>query len=316
MSSAGVGQSGRPAGSTFGVAVLNWNNVDDTISCLEALFAATPSPQHVVIVDNGSADDSLARIDAWHVSFADSDRVHVIAAGKNLGFAGGSNLGIDWLMSETAVTHVMLLNNDAIVSTSFFGDAKVAIDQVGRDSVIGPTIFEDPDRTKVWYAGAVEIPLRALVQHSLVLPSSNEPRPTDFVSGCAMIISRGIIERIGGLAECFFPAYFEDGDFCHRASRAGFPVIYAPKPVAYHKVGATVRAAKLENFLVYCKNRLRVVYVRRNYSGTRKLAALGYLAVTKPGRFVAEVLTGHPRHGWAVLSGATAGFLTRDIGSE
>jgi Predicted glycosyltransferases len=210
----------------------------------------------------------------------------------------------------------MLLNNDAIVSRSFFADASDAVSQIGADSVIGPTIFEDPDRGKVWYAGAVEIPYRALVEHTLVVPKSSEPRATDFVSGCAMIVSRGVIETIGGLSERFFPAYFEDGDFCHRARRAGFPVMYAPKPAAYHKVGSTVRAANLETLLAYSKSRLRVIYVRRNYSGVAKLAALGYLGLTKPARFLADVLSGRPKEGWAILSGTSAGFFARDVNDE
>lgn len=316
MSSAGMDKSGRRASPTFGVVVLNWNNADETMSCLSALISASPPPQSIIVVDNGSADDSLARIERWCASSADHRRLRLIDAGENLGFAGGTNLGIERLMKDSDVSHIVLLNNDATVSPRFFADVEGAIEQVDGDCVIGPTIFEDPQRSKVWYAGAVEIPARALVQHTLQLPKTKEPRATDFISGCAMIISRAVIEKIGGLAECFFPAYFEDGDFCHRASRAGFPLMYAPQPVVYHKVGATVRAAKLDNSLEYSKNRLRVIYVRRNYKGARKLIALGYLAVTKPGRFIAEVATGNPRHGWAVLTGATSGFLTRDIGSK
>ena len=317
MTSAGVAPSGGRTSPTFGVVVLNWNNADDTIACLGALFASQPPPAHVVVVDNGSADDSLARIGSWASSAAVAPvRVHVIPAKKNFGFAGGTNRGLSWLMTETEVSHLVLLNNDATVSESFFGDTANALIEIARDAIVGPTIFEDPERSTVWYAGAVEIPLRALVQHTLVLPQSKTPRPTDFVSGCAMVIPRGIITSIGLLAECYFPAYFEDGDFCQRARKGGFAVFYAPKPVVYHKVGATVRAAKLENFLVYCKNRLRVVYVRRNYTGTQKVAALSYLAISKPGRFVVEVLRGHPRHGWAILSGALAGFAARDIGAQ
>ena len=315
MKSTGVDQSGRRANPTFGVVVLNWNNADDTIECLDALFAANPAPETVVIVDNGSADDSLTRVERWCASSADNNRLHVIAAGQNLGFAGGTNLGIDWLMSETDVSHVMLLNNDATVARTFFANLGAAIDQIGEDCVVGPTIFENPNRSKVWYAGATEIPMRALVKHNLELPKSAEPTPTDFISGCAMIISRGVIDKIGGLAEVFFPAYFEDGDFCHRAQRAGFKLMYAPKAVAYHKVGSTVRAAKIEDELEFSKNQLRVLYVRRNYTGANKVAALSYLAITKPGRFLAEVLKGQPRHGWAVLRGATSGFLMRDIGT-
>lgn len=310
--------TGRRASPTFGVVVLNWNNADDTIACVEALLDAEPAPCRIVIVDNGSEDDSLSRLRDW-VSFFQSQsgsgetQFHIIAAGRNLGFAGGTNRGLDWLMKETDVTHLMLLNNDATVSRSFFADAAEALLEVGTDSVIGPTIFEDPDREKVWYAGAVEVPHRALVEHTLTYPRSTEPRATDFVSGCAMIVSRGVIDRIGGLSEQFFPAYFEDGDFCHRARNAGFPVMYTPKPAAYHKVGSTVRAAKIEMLLAYSKSRLRVIYVRRNYTGIRKLAALSYLGLTKPARFVADVMRGHPAEGWAILSGTSSGFLARGV---
>ncbi len=298
--------------------MLNWNNAEDTIACVEALFAAAPPPEYVVVVDNGSVDESVSRIDHWErvVDRSRTATFHFIAAGRNLGFAGGTNVGLKWLMNQTVVSHLMLLNNDATVSPSFFFDAAEAIALVGRDSVIGPTVFEDPDRAKIWYAGAVEIPYRALVEHSLVYPNSSEPRPTDFVSGCAMIVSRAVMDKIGGLAECFFPAYFEDGDFCHRAIKAGFPVMYAPKPAVYHKVGATVRAAKLETMLAYSKSRLRVIYVRRNYSGTRKLAALAYLGLTKPARFIADVLRGHPREGWAILSGTSSGFIARNVAAD
>ena len=318
MTTAGVAPSGRRASPTFGVVVLNWNNAEDTIACVEALVDTTPRPDHVVVVDNGSADNSLTRIKDW-VSFLESQsdfagpHIHLIASGRNLGFAGGTNRGLDWLMSETDVSHLMLLNNDATVSRSFFADASEALAQIGDDSVVGPTIFQDPDRTKVWYAGAVEIPYRALVEHILSYPDSTDPRPTDFVSGCAMIVSRGVIDKIGRLSEFFFPAYFEDGDFCHRARKAGFPVMYAPKPAAYHKVGSTVRAANLETLLAYSKSRLRVIYVRRNYSGARKLAALTYLGLTKPARFAVDVLRGRPKEAWAILSGTSSGFLARHV---
>lgn len=322
MTSSGANTAGRPPEYSFGVVILNWNNADDTISCLDAIAATSPRPQHVVVVDNGSVDNSAAAIGARLTqtrstaprSFEQS--VTLIRAGANLGFAGGTNLGLAWLKTNTSVTHFILLNNDATVTPSFFRDAAESIGQVGEDSIIGPTIYEDPDRDRVWYAGAKEIPMRALVQHTLSKPPSSVPVPTDFVSGCAMIIGRNVIEKIGMLAECYFPAYFEDGDFCQRARKAGVPVVYAPKPVVYHKVGATVRAANIENLLVHAKNRLRVVYVRRNYTGAQKVIALSYLALTKPAKFVLESLTGHPRHGWAILSGASAGFLTRDLGSR
>ncbi len=313
MSSSGSATAGRRAHS-FGIVVINWNNAPDTVCCVDTLSHCDPRPDHVVIVDNGSVDGSAAEIEKWIA--AHDEPTALIRAGSNLGFAGGSNLGLSWLMTNTASTHLVLLNNDATLSAGFFSDIATALEQIGEDSIVGPTIYEDPDRNRVWYAGAKEIPFRALVRHTHTLPESPAPRPTDFVSGCVMVISRSIIETIGVLAECYYPAYFEDGDFCQRALKAGFPVVYAPVPVAYHRVGSTVRAANIENPLVRSKNRLRVIYVRRNYTGMQKALALSYLAVTKVARSALEIATGNPRHGWAILSGASAGFAARDIGTR
>ena len=311
---------------SFGAVVLNWNNAQETMRCVEILEKADPPPDHVVVVDNGSQDDSVERLEAWadehwiwrmstgtrgNVGAAENTPWLVIArAGANRGFAGGNNVGLRYLEQRTAVTHFLLLNNDATIAPDFFGEIGRAIDHNPRAGLLSGTIFEDPDRERVWYAGGVEYPLRALMQHKYVVPESSVPMPTQFISGCAMVISRELLERIGVLAECYYPAYWEDGEYSFRAREAGFPVLYAPRAVVYHKVGATVRAADLKHELDHCKNRLRVFYVRRNYRGLKKGAALGYLAVTKPGRALLETLKGEPKKGWAILSGTFAGFVS------
>lgn len=309
----------REAAPSFGIVVLNWNNGPDTLECLEALEGCDPPPTCIVVVDNGSKDDSLSHIREWQRNRLrengshESDWLTIISAGSNLGFSGGNNLGIEHLMRATRVTHVMLLNNDATVPPAFFTDLRNAVDEASGAGIIGPTIRERPDTDRIWYAGGTEHPWRALVKHGQEVPSTMHPRATDFVTGCAMVISREAIHRVGGLALCYFPAYFEDGDYCHRVRNAGFKVMYAPRPIVFHKVGSTVRAANLGRELLYHKNRLRVVYVRRNYRGVARVAALGYLAITKPARALLETIRGRPRDGWAVASGALNGFLTREL---
>jgi GT2 family glycosyltransferase len=306
--------------------VLNWNNAQETMRCVEVLEAADPAPDHVVVVDNGSADDSVGRLEAWadehwiwRMSGGTSGEnrprneapwLVIARAGANRGFAGGNNVGIRYLQQRTAASHILLLNNDATVAPDFFAQIARAIGDYPDAGLLTGTIFEDPDRERVWYAGGIEYPLRALMQHRYEIPESSEPERTEFISGCAMVISRNLIERIGPLAECYFPAYWEDGEYSFRAREAGFPVLYVPRATVYHKVGSTVTAADMSLTLDHCKNRLRVFYVRRNYHGLKKGAALGYLAVTKPGRALLETLKGRPRSGWAILSGTIAGFVS------
>ena len=304
--------------ATFGVVVLNWNNAHDTIPCLDSLHAANPSPHHVVVVDNGSTDSSVAEIRRWgreHDVVTQNGTLPwliVIEAGKNRGFAGGNNLGIELLEKQTRVSHLMLLNNDATVAPDFFAEISAGLKKSPDAGLITGTILEDPDRDRVWYAGGTELPMRALYRHRLDVPLSQEPVPTDFVSGCAMVISRPLLEQIGHLAEVYFPLYWEDGEYSFRARSAGFPVLYAPRAKVFHKVGATVGPASVSPVVAYCQNRLRVFYVRRNYTGWTKAAALGYLAVTKPGRAMIEAAKGRPRIGWEILRGTVSGFVSAD----
>jgi len=306
----------------FGVVTLNWNNVHETVVCLDSLFAAEPRPDHIVVVDNGSTDDSVERITNWGIDHnvdtperLDEPWLTILSAGTNRGFAGGNNVGIRFLERRTDVSHIMLLNNDATVATGFFADiARALLASPGAGLITG-TIMEEPRRDKVWYAGGTEYPWRALVKHRYEVPEVDTPVPTDFVTGCAMVISRPLLERIGPLAECYFPLYWEDGEYSYRARSAGFPVLYAPAAKVYHKVGATVGVPSRSSWVAYYENRLRVFYVRRNYRGWIKWAALGYLAVTKPGRALRETIKGRPAVGWAVLKGAASGFLSADARS-
>jgi len=303
---------------SFGVVVLNWNNAHDTIPCLESLLGADPRPTHVVVVDNGSTDASVANIRRWgrqHGVIAENGELPwliVIEAGANRGFAGGNNLGIKLLQDQTEVTHLMLLNNDATVAPDFFAEISAALENAPGAGLLGSTILEDPARDRVWFAGGTELPMRALYRHRFEVPLSDEPVPTDFVTGCAMVISRPVLEKIGPLAEVYFPLYWEDGEYSFRARRAGFPVLYAPRATVYHKVGATMGPANVSPVVAYCQNRLRVFYVRRNYRGWTRAAALGYLAFTKPGRAVIEAAKGRPRIGWEILRGTVSGFVSSD----
>jgi GT2 family glycosyltransferase len=304
----------------FGVVVLNWNNPSDTLACLDSLHEATPPPSYVVVVDNASIDDPQSQIRSWgdpHSALAppasaETSWLTIIESETNRGFAGGSNLGIAHLLGSTRVTHLLLLNNDATLEPTFFADMTRAIQARPDAGILGPTIYEHEDRSKVWYAGGVEYSWRALMQHNRQLPEREDPVDTPFVTGCAMVIARDTIGRIGSLAECYFPAYFEDGDISMRARAAGIPVLYVPSAIAYHKVGATVGATDLGVTLASAKNRLRVFFVRRNYHGLTKAIALGYLVVTKPARALLETLKGRPRIGWAIFSGTFSGFVSRD----
>jgi GT2 family glycosyltransferase len=297
----------------FGVVLLNWNNAPDTLTALDSLWNASPRPAAVVVVDSASADDSVVQLERWAATnCGNSSWFKLIVLPSNRGFAGGNNAGIEYLLSRPEITHVFLLNNDAMVETSFFAELSNALRVAPRAGLLTGTIFEHPNRDKVWYAGGREIPFRALIEHTFDVPSAPTPVETEFISGCAMLISRPVIERLGMLPDAYFPLYSEDAEYSHRARKAGFQVLYAPKAIVYHKVGATVGPAKTSPYIMRAQVRHRVMYVRRNFRGLNRVVASLYLIATKPARALVETLMGRPKMGWAVFAGTVEGFMHRE----
>jgi len=315
----------------IGVVIVNWKRPADTLACLESIANAKPGPDRIVVVDNASGDDSVARIRGWatenRVSFAlltepdlaalvcsgrvpGVSQLTVIVSGTNKGFSGGNNLGLRYLEHDRSISHFLLLNNDAIVRQDFFGELQRGLASAPTAGVLTGTIYNFPATETVWYAGGHVVPHRGLIVHDYDVPDDGNLRATGFISGCVMLISRAVFAAIGPLPECYFPGYFEDAEYCFRAERAGFSLLYAPRVVAFHKVGATAGAASTSPFMTQVQVRHRVLYVMRNFRGANRAAALGYLAVTKTARALVETLKGKPRMGRAFLKGAIEGFFS------
>ena len=312
--------------STWAVVVPSFNHADDAITCLDALRNAEPHPGTVLLVDDASTDDAVARIAAWAKN-ADIDHRIVPATSlqrdnepaswltiatveANSGFVHSCNVGLRYVRDFTKAPFVLLLNNDAVVTPTYFAELAKALARNPETGLLSGSIYEW-DRSTVWYGGASFNPMRALATHKTDLPDTDAPTETGYVSGCSMLISRSVLETIGLLAECFQPAYVEDVDYSLRARAAGFPVMIARRAVCYHRVGSSLgRVNEQSARTVFSVNRNRAFTLRRNYKGWQRAAGITYLVVTKPGRALLEVAKGRPRIGWAYLSGMLVGVFS------
>ena len=224
-----------------GVVVLNWNGWRDTVECLDSLLVTCPGPARVLVVDNGSSDDSLAQLHQWAREKTDRGRVEILTSPSNLGFAGGNNLGLKHLTQDPSLTHFLLLNNDAAVAPDFFERIAAALQEHPQAAVLGPTILTTDAEPQVWYAGAWFQPATGRVIHNLIVPRDPATVSTESVSGCAMVIARQTLDAIGYLPECYYPIYLEDWEYCYRVIEAGRRIVYVPAAVVRHKVSATMR---------------------------------------------------------------------------
>lgn len=210
-----------------GIVVLNYNGQDCLLACLESLGRLEYSNYFVVVVDNASQDNSLALARARfpeHVYIGNS---------KNLGFAGGMNVGMRAVFSEGA-SWAWLFNNDAIAEPSTLSKLIATGIEESRIGLLSPSIF-DVQTKQLWFGKGKIRFFRMRVEH--ILPSKGERErktyPSEFLTGCALLVRRAVFEEVGDLDEHFF-LYYEDADFSVRAQKAGFRVLVASEARVYH----------------------------------------------------------------------------------
>jgi GT2 family glycosyltransferase len=213
------------------VIILNWNGWRDTLACLDSL-KRLDAPHRVLVVDNGSTDESLARLGAV------LDPEELLATGHNLGFAGGVNAGVRHALAAGA-RRVWLLNNDTVVAPGTLGAMLEVLGTNPRVGVVGSVLryFHAPDRVQAWGAGSVRWWLGLPRHHT----SRRGTRDFDYLIGASLLIRAEVFDDVGLFDERFF-LYWEDVDFSLRARSAGWELAVADGSVVLHKEGASANA--------------------------------------------------------------------------
>jgi GT2 family glycosyltransferase len=258
------------------VIVLNWNARAITSECLESLRKVTYPDYTVLCVDNGSTDGSIPYMKELH------PHVEFIANTVNLGFAGGNNVGMRSAM-EKGSDYVLLLNNDTEVDPNFLSELINVAEGDPKIGIVGSKIcyYDEPGR--LWFGGG-HINFWSGNAHHMGERELDDGRfdrtgDTDYITGCSMLIKRKVLEDIGLLDESYF-LYYEDSDFCSRARKRGYRLVYAPASLVLHKVSSTT--GKVKDLQLYYGTRNMLIFEKRN-------AGLLHLAVFLPyyfGKFV------------------------------
>ena len=213
------------------VILVNWNGRDDTLECLDSLRAIEYSNLQILVVDNGSRDDS---VDALRAAFPD---VEIIETKANLGFTGGNNVGIRRALSNGA-DFVFLLNNDTTIAPRAISELVKAAQENPKFGLLTPVInyYDRPD--EAWFGGArLDIKNGIAVHDNSYPPQTGETlREIPWASGCAMFFPAELLRRLKGFDDRFF-LNWEDVDLSLRVRRAGFKIGLVPSARVWHKVG-------------------------------------------------------------------------------
>ena len=226
------------------IVILNWNGAEDTIECLASLFKIDHKNVQIVVVDYGSTDDSVLKIK----KFA-QDRITLVGAPENLGFARGNNLGIKLALKDPEITHVLVLNNDIVVAPDFLTKMLLGFSLATNVALVGPKIIDYYSK-KYWQGPAAKrlnvltylmylTPLYRLFiktpLHSYYLVKSLVPKKVYGMSGCCLLFKRECLEEIGLFDETTFLGS-EEYIVAEKLLQRQLATVFVPDSVIYHKV--------------------------------------------------------------------------------
>ena len=285
------------------IIVLNWNGWRDTIECLESVAKLTYPAFQVIIVDNGSDDDSVQKINEWATGETEIIETKfpqlvlpltpkpmnlvkvedvlkhtqqkltkaqkqagwfLIQMEENVGFARGVNAAIDFALTNFYCDFFYLLNNDTVLEKTALSEIIKAFAADRNIAAAQSTIFYYDSPEHIANAGGKILPWGQTRYYRRA--NANEIKRISFINGCAMCLPRRTVENYGKLSEKFFFGE-EDFEFSLRAKKMGLRLVAIANSKVYHKIGASSKKhweGSTRRILIFALNRL--VDMREFYS--------------------------------------------------
>jgi GT2 family glycosyltransferase len=212
------------------IIVVNWNLKEKTADCLRSL-QQVETPHQVIVVDNGSTDNSAEYL-MQQFPYA----IFLILP-ENVGFGVACNMAIRQALSDAHCQYIFLLNNDATIHVRTLDRLLHTAQQKADVGILGPKIYHSQRQNVLWYAGARcrrgVLAAADTGRGQVDVGQFDTRQDVDFVFGAAMLIRRSVFDEIGLFDPQFF-LYLEDMDFCLRAQKAGFRLLFVPNAIVWH----------------------------------------------------------------------------------
>ncbi|MFO1264546.1 MAG: glycosyltransferase family 2 protein [Rhodoferax sp.] len=220
--------------SRVAIVVLNWNGWEDTLKCVASLESLDFKEAHVVLVDNGSSDDSVEQFQRR------IPHIKLLQSGANLGFGGGCNVGMRHAMQE-GVEYIWLVNSDAQVASDALCELVRQAESNQRIGAVGSVIYDadQPQRVQVWGGGRVNVWLGT--SHHQEAPGT-----VDFVSGASVLLRTEALGEVGLFDSERFFMYWEDTDLGFRLRKAGWLLAVAPNSRVWHQESSSLGQGSLQ----------------------------------------------------------------------
>jgi len=295
--------------SVFAI-VLNWNGLEDTLRCVESLGRTSYQPLTVLVVDNGSRVSPRERLTAAGAA------VELIENPRNLGYAGGNNVGIR-IALERGADFVWILNNDALVEPETLSRLIDTAIRHPTAAAVGGKVLRTDRPATLWVAWGRVTWLQSLI----ALVGEDAPddgrydgeRAVPWIPGCSLLLRSAALRTVGPFDEDFF-AYHEDVEWAARAHAAGWQLWYTGAARTLHAVhGSSGGASHYGGFRKYLSARNSVLYAKRHGRPWQKALMATAILTTLPVQFVRRWLSGEHRGVILKLRGWRDGLRGRPI---
>ncbi len=285
------------------IIILNWNQKDLTLGAINSVLkiSSRKFTYDLLIVDNGSTDNS---VDSFKKYLSNNKNSTILETGSNLGYVGGNNFGLKYAFQQK-YDFYCILNNDTYVKSDF-------LDRLleNHADITGPKIYFAPgheyyhdryqnnQRGKVIWSAGGHIDWANIIGSNIGIDEVDQGQydtstSPDFISGCCLLITHQVLLKIGFLDERYY-LYLEDADFCQRAKKSGFKLLYQPSSVIWHiNAGSTSPGSQIHNYfltrnrilfaMLYAPFRTKLAIIRESFkvllldpSKWRKIGVLDY----------------------------------------
>jgi len=265
------------------IVTVNYDHPEVTLALLASLRLVTYPCIEIIVVDNASPKDDPAILKQSY------PEIIFIQSTKNLGFAGGNNLGI----RQAKGKYLLFINNDTEVEPGFLEPLVAKCELHPEIGAVSPKIkyFDHPDT--IQFCGQAPMNHYTMRSHGIghgVVDAGqfDTDARTHFVHGAAMMVPLSVIQQTGMMPECYF-LYYEELDWCASIKRAGYQLWYVHDSCILHK--ESISTGKMSPFKTYYMNRARLLYLRRNVSGVTFLVAILFqLFIAIPKNFLVFLL--------------------------
>ena len=236
------------------IIIVNYNNVSDSIACLKSLSILNEDSYalETIFVDNGSKPQVVKKIQDTF------SKLNIIRSSKNLGFAGGNNLGIKQALKNKA-DYIFLINNDTIVK-----DPQLINQLIDKSvDITSPVVkYKQNEKTYYDYGGRVDwlFARNTHIKSTQLQPPKVEP---DYLSGVSLFVRSEVFQKVGLLDDNYF-LYYEDADFCLRAKKQGFNLQSCHTTTIYHQLSSSANKLGSKKLKILAQSQWR--FARKHLS--------------------------------------------------